>query len=193
MATASPSDAAAPDVAGAVLGLARSRPATLGGSRLVCVDGPSGSGKTTLAARIAGRAGADAVVVHTDDLLDGWDDLPGLPARLATLLEPLASGRASAYRRYDWHAGAYAEEVAVPPSPLLVVEGVGAGARLLDPWRTVLVWVGAREEVRVARGVARDGAAVEPHLRRWRRAEADHFAHEATAARADLRLDTSGT
>lgn len=179
MATASPAEDA--------LRLARERPPTLGDARLICVDGPAGSGKTTLAAQVAALE-PRAVVVHTDELLDGWRGLPTLPTRLAALLEPLARGEDSSYLRYDWITGRYAESVPVPHSPLLVLEGVGSGARLLAAYRTVLIWVSAPDDERLRRVVERDGPLVEPHLAAWVADEVEHFAGEGTPLVADLRV-----
>lgn len=182
MATASPSESA--------LRLALDRPATLGGGRLLCVDGPAGSGKTSLAAGVADLE-PRAVVVNTDQLLDGWTGLPGLPALLADLVAPLARGEDSSYRRFDWDAGRYADRVVVPPTPLLVIEGVGSGCRLLAPYRTVLVWVDAADDDRVRRVVERDGPGVTTYLRAWMADESRHFAAEGTPAAADLVVQTS--
>jgi uridine kinase len=168
----------------------RGRPATLGTGRLLCVDGPAGSGKSSLAAAIAARA-PGTIVVNTDQLLDGWDGLPTLPPLLAALVGPLAGGHDASYRRYDWDAGRYAEQVPVPVAPLLVIEGVGAGCRLLAPYRTLLVWVSAPDEQRRARVVERDGPGVAPYLDGWLAAEAAHFAAEGTRSAADLVIDTS--
>lgn len=192
MGTASSSDApgAPADPAAVVLGLARSRPPTLGEGRLLCVDGPAGSGKTTLAGRIG--ALADAPVLHMDDLYDGWDGLARVHEQLDTLLRPLARGEDGSYRRYDWHAGAYAETVTVAPAPLLVLEGVGAGTASYSRLATVLVWVEAPADLRRARGLARDGAAVEPHWRRWAEREAVHFAADGPRERADVLVDGTG-
>ena len=184
---ADPVDAAAR----AVVDLALSRPPTLGAGRLVCVDGPAGSGKTTLAAAIAGRH-AGARIVHMDDLYDGWDGLPRVSDQLPWLLAPLARGEVGAYRRYDWHAGRYAEEVPVGPGPLLVLEGVGSGARAVAGLVTVLVWVCAPPELRRARGLARDGEAMAPEWDRWMADEAIHLAAERTEARADVLVDGTG-
>jgi uridine kinase len=173
-----------PSDAERVLDLTLSRPPTLGGGRLVCVDGPSGSGKTTLAEALG------APVVHMDQLIEGWSGLRTVDARLDGLLRPLAAGRPGSYRRYDWLAGAYAEVVTVPPVPLLVLEGVGAGSLQVADLVTALVWVEADLDVRMARGIARDGEAFAPYWEAWAAEEADHFALHRTRERADLHLRT---
>lgn len=165
-----------------------SRVPRLGGGHLVCVDGPTGSGKTTLADHlVAGSAGA--VAVHTDDLLEGWDGLPALGETLADLLHPLAAGRPGSYRRWDWHAGAWAERVTVAPAPLVVVEGVGSGARSVADLVSLLVWVEAPYDQRRRRGLARDGDDFAPHWERWAEAERTAFAAHRTRERADLVVD----
>lgn len=190
MVTGSPSE-----VAREVLALALARPPSLGDARLVCVDGPAGSGKTTLTAALLAATEADAgvagsvTVVHLDDLYDGWEGLPRLGSQLGTLLGPLAEGRPGTYQRYDWFAGRYAEVVEVAPADLLVVEGVGAGSRAHADLTTVLVWVEAPDDLRLRRGLARDGAEVEPQWRRWMASETAHHAAEGTRGRADLLVD----
>jgi hypothetical protein len=179
------------DAASVVLALVGERPPTLGDGRLVCVDGPAGSGKTTLAASIAGRRPGSRVV-HMDDLYDGWDGLSRLTAQLSGLLRPLARGAAGSYRRYDWAAGRYAETVTVPPGPLLVLEGVGSGSRDHADLITVLAWVEAPPELRLRRGLDRDGAAMANHWSRWAVDEQALFRREATAERADLLVDGTG-
>ena len=161
---------------------------TLGTGRLLCVDGPAGSGKTTLAGQVA-AAVPGAVEVHTDDLLQGWSGLAGLAERLEELLRPLASGRPGRYRRWDWRADAWAETVVVDPTPLLVVEGVGSGAARCADLTTLLVWVEAPHDLRMRRGLERDGEAFAPHWERWARDEQDLFARERTRERARLRVD----
>jgi cytidylate kinase len=172
----------------AVLDLLATRPPTLGEGRLVCVDGPAGSGKTTLAARLVEQV-ADARVVHMDDLFEGWDGLPRVDAQLRGLLEPLGRGGPGRYRRWDWHADGWAEEVVVEPAPLLVLEGVGAGSLVTVPWVGVLVWVEAPRDLRRRRGIERDGETFAPYWERWAAAEVDHFARHRTRERADLVLD----
>ncbi|KQW43105.1 4-amino-4-deoxy-L-arabinose transferase [Nocardioides sp. Root1257] len=178
-----------PSEAAAVVELARSRPASLGAGRLICVDGPSGSGKTTLAGEIV-RLEPSAALVHMDDLFEGWDGLPRVDAQLDGLLRPLGGGRPGTYRRYDWVAGAYAETVTVAPAPLVVLEGVGSGSLGVADLVTVLVWVEAAHDVRMARGLARDGDAFAPYWEAWAVGEQAHFDRHGTRDRVDLVVRT---
>ena len=172
----------------AILELALDRPPTLGSGRLICIDGPAGSGKTTWAAGIAELA-PDANVVHMDDLYPGWSGLPEVDAQLGDVLLPLAEDRPGSYRRYDWVAGEFAEQVVVDPAPLLIVEGVGCGASRFGSLATLLVWIEAPEPLRMERGIARDGDAFAPHWRQWAADEAAVFARERTRERADVHID----
>ncbi|SNR88290.1 Uridine kinase [Blastococcus mobilis] len=167
-------------------------PARLGAVRLVCIDGPAGSGKTTLAGRLAGALGDVATVVHLEDLYAGWS-MTGAVGRLeAGVLRPLAEGRAGAHHRYDWAAERFAPQpTPVPVRPVLLVEGCGSSPRRLDRWTSLRIWVEAPAELRVARGLARDGAELAPQWRRWQTTEAAEFAREDTRMRADLRLDSA--
>ncbi|HYH30582.1 MAG TPA: uridine kinase [Pseudonocardia sp.] len=164
-------------------------PPRCGSTRLVCVDGPSGSGKTTLAGRLA-AALDDAPVLHMDDLYPGWDGLAAaVPLLHDEVVAPLAAGRAARYRRYDWHRGEFAEAHDLGTPPVLVVEGSGCGARVIAARAVLVVWIEAPCDERFRRGIARDGETYRPHWDRWARQEAAHFGAEATADRADVRVD----
>ena len=168
------------------------RAPTLGQTRLICVDGPSGAGKTTLAAAVERLARAhhqSVTTIHMDDLYAGWEGLPAVGEQLDRLLLPLAEGQPGRYRRYDWHLGGFAEQVTVPPPDVLILEGVGAGSAQHAARIGVLVWVDAPTPVRMARGLTRDGEVFAPYWDSWARAEAVHFAIQATKQRADVWID----
>jgi uridine kinase len=171
-----------------LLSLALSRPPTLGPGRLICIDGPAGAGKTTLAARLT--ALAPVRVVHMDELYDGWDGLADVHHTLTALLRPLGAGDPGGYRRFDWHAGAFGETVTVPPSPLLVIEGVGSAPQAIAGLVTALAWVEAPQDLRRVRGLTRDGDDFAPHWARWAAAEEAYFDAEQTRGRADLVVAT---
>jgi uridine kinase len=158
--------------------------------RVVAVDGPSGAGKTTLAARLTEVLAAP--VVHVDDIYPGWDGLAaGVPLVTTQVLERLAAGEPAAYRRWDWLHDRWTRTVPVPPTPVLVLEGVGSSARPAGAYATVCVWVEAARDVRFERGIARDGESYRPQWERWAAQEVALFAADGTRERADVRLDTS--
>ena len=174
----------------AVLSLASSRVPTLGAGRLVCIDGPAGSGKTTLGHSLAEATGAQ--LIHSDDLMEGWRGLDAVGRQLTALVGPLAEGRPGSYEHFDWQHHRYDRVVPVPPAPWLVVEGVGSGAAAIAAYTTVLVWVEVDDDLRLARGLARDGVEMEQHWRTFMLDERELFEREQTRERADVLVDGSG-
>jgi uridine kinase len=170
----------------------RGLPPRLGPVRLVAVDGPSGAGKTSFALRLAKHL--DAPVVHTDDLLDGWDDQFTFWARLERqVLGPLRCGETARYQRYLWHRGRFGGvPVLVEPAPVVLLEGVSSARREIRSELSLAVFVAAPAGLRWERAIARDGddsVAFRAYLERWRAAEDRHFAEDGTAAAADLVID----
>jgi cytidylate kinase len=171
--------------------LAGIRAPLCGSVRVVAVDGPSGSGKSVLGAAI-GQALA-CPVLHMDDVYPGWDGLAeAVPLVTNQVLEPLSRGEPSAYRRWDWLRNRWSRRIVrVPPTPELVLEGVGSSVVPAGDYATVCVWVDAERGVRFARGIDRDGEAYRPHWERWAGQEEALFAADRTRDRADVLLDTT--
>ncbi len=184
----------AADTADRVARLVLARPPSAGGVRVLAVDGPSGSGKSTLADAVVTALrdlGSTCSLVRMDDLYPGWDGLAdAVPLLVSQVLEPLAGGRAAAFRRWDWVGHAWAQEVPVPAADVVVVEGVGCGSRACAPHLAALVWVEAEIVERMRRGLERDGEAYRPHWERWAVQERALFAAEGTRERADVVVST---
>jgi hypothetical protein len=157
------------------------------GTRVLAIEGRSGSGKTGLALAVAERLGAP--VIHMDDLYPGWDGLEAGVTMLGDrVLAPLAAGRPAVWQRWDWTAGAYAEEHRVPDADWVVVEGVGAGGRALWSYHWGVVWLECPTAERKRRALARDGEVFAPHWERWARQEEAFYAAERVRERAGLEL-----
>ncbi|GAA5182853.1 hypothetical protein GCM10023322_20690 [Rugosimonospora acidiphila] len=168
-------------------------PARLGPVRAVAVDGPTGSGKTTFAARLAeslSAAGATVALVHTDDLLDGWDDQFSFWHRLEEgVLAPLRAGRPGRYPVYDWVRGRFDGVRDVPVPDVLVLEGSTAARAAVRPELTRSVFVYAPAELRLNRVLARDGADVRESLLRWMNAEEAYFLADGVHDGVDALID----
>ena len=178
-----------------VLAVTLARPPALAETRLVCVDGPAGSGKTTLAGVLAELAveHGSVALLHMDDLLEGWRGLPGALPRVARdLIDPLRAGRPGSYRSYDWAEGRFAETRTVDPVDVLVLEGVGSGGSAYDDAITTLVWVEVPRDLRLVRGMERDGEQMRSHWLTWMEDEEAVHARERTRERADVLVDGTG-
>jgi uridine kinase len=162
------------------------------------VAAPAGSGKTTFAARLAAAlrvAGARVEEIHTDDLLEGWTDLVSFWPRLEEwVLAPLRRGEPGRYRAYDWINRRFgAGWLPVPVPDVLIVEGVTSARAAIRAELTLGVFVTAWRELRLTRGIARDGEALRAEWERWMVGEDRHFALDGTAARVDLVVDGAPT
>jgi hypothetical protein len=174
---------------GEIEGLLREAVPRAGRTRVLAIDGRSGAGKTALATEL--RVVLGAPVVLLEDLYGGWDGLEdGIDLLVSEVLEPLAAGRVARVPRFDWTAREWAEPVLLDPPEVLIVEGVGAGARRAAVYESLLVWLEAPPFVRKKRALERDGDVFAPHWEQWAAQEEAMLARERTPERAGLVLRT---
>ncbi|WP_055694628.1 hypothetical protein [Streptomyces prasinopilosus] len=159
--------------------------------RLVGVDGHAGSGKSTFAGRLADGLGG-APVLRLDDIAS-HKELFGWTGRLSSqVIGPLGRGERASYTPYDWRARAFGPPRPLPPAPVVVVEGVGAGRRALRPYLALLLWMDLPAEASWARGRARDGEEQRHFWDGWVGAERRHFADDPSRPFADLLVRECG-
>lgn len=159
--------------------------------RLVGVDGHAGSGKSTFAGRLA-TALDGAPVLRLDDVAT-HEELFGWTGRLLSqVIRPLGRGETAYCSPYDWRARRFGPPRPLPPAPVVLVEGVGAGRRALRPYLALLLWMELPREESWSRGRARDGEEQRQFWDGWVRAEREHFAGDPTRPFADLLVRQRG-
>jgi uridine kinase len=161
--------------------------------RLVGVDGCGGAGKTTFAARLANAAGG-APVVHTDDFASHDDALGWWPRFREQVVEPLLAGETARFRPYDWVARRTGDvEMTVPAADLVVFEGVGAIRRAWRDDLALSIWVDCPRDLRLRRGIERDGEALRGFWQWWMAAEDRYVEAEQPQRSADVVVDGAPT
>jgi uridine kinase len=170
------------------------RPRAGRATRLVGVDGCGGSGKSVVAEWVA-LSLPGLVVLHMDDFYvpDAREDVGGHFdwRRLEReVLSPLRRDEVARYQVYDWAAGELGEWREVPPGGGVVVEGVTATRLELASAYDLTIWVDCPRELRLARGLARDGEGARSKWERdWMPAEDAYVAAHRPDERADLVVD----
>ena len=152
--------------------------------RIVAVDGPGGAGKTTVAEALAAALGG-APVVHTDDFAS-WDHpVDWWPRLREQVLEPLRRGQPVRFLPTAWDHEP-PELVEVDAADVVILEGVTSSREAFRPYLTYAVWIETPRELRLRRGLERDGESARPFWDRWMAAEDAYVAREMPAERADI-------
>nr|WP_206326086.1 hypothetical protein [Streptomyces sp. N502] len=165
--------------------LLRDLPPSCGPVRLIGVDGHAGSGKTTFAGQLANALGG-APVLHLDDIASHDELFAWTDRLLGQVIEPLRRGETAHYAPYDWRTRRFGPPRPLPPAPVILVEGVGAGRRALRPHLARLLWLELPHEEAWARGQFRDGDEQREFWAGWVQAERRHFAEDPSRPFADL-------
>jgi uridine kinase len=155
--------------------IASSLAALLGGRRmiLVAIDGPGGSGKSALARSLRmtlDEADVSVSVVEVDDFYlpsaarsrEGPSEKPiggdfDWRRLRDQVLEPLRRGQSARYDRYDWAKDELSDMGEVLPGGVVLVEGIYSNRRELTGFYDLRIWVECPRELRLTRGLERDG------------------------------------
>jgi uridine kinase len=154
--------------------------------RLVGVDGCGGAGKTTFARRLTAAADDIWPVVHTDDFATHDEPLDWWQRMLTQVIDPLSRNEPATFRPYDWDRRELGDPITIDPTDVVVIEGVGATRKA---WRDRLgmrIWVDTDSDLRLRRGLERDGEELANFWHDWRIAEDRYVADEQPQRHADL-------
>ncbi len=124
-------------------------------------------------------------MIHTDDFASWEDPVDWWPRLIELALEPLAAGRPARYEPTRW-GGDAREPIVIEPSGTVIVEGVTASRQAFRPYLAYSIWVETPRDLRLRRGLERDGEAARAAWTRWMEAEDRYVIDERPAERADV-------
>lgn len=171
-----------------VEGVATREPPAEMRTKIVAVDGGGGAGKSTFAVHLAAALG-DCPIVHTDDFASWVHPTDWWPALLEHVLEPLSRGEVARFTPTQWSPDVQPEPVEIAPGEFLVLEGVTAGRRAFQPYLTYAIWIETNADLRLRRGLDRDGEEMRPQWEGWMAAEDAYRERERPDLAADLVVD----
>ena len=154
-------------------------------TRIIAIDGPGGAGKTTLAERLAKELGG-AQILRTDDFAS-WDNpVDWWPRLIEEVLKPLSCNQPARYRRSVWGNEDDADWAEVVPGAFVILEGVSASREAFRPFLTYSIWIETPRDVRLGRGLERNGEAARGQWEKWMAAEDAYLQRERPDDKADL-------
>lgn len=171
---------------------------------LIAIDGGGGAGKSTLAQKLKEVDAENVSVIHMDDFYKpseqrkhvtdseiggNWD----CERVKAQVLVPLSTNQPTSYQRYDWVQDALAEFHDVPSGHVVIVEGCYSLLDSLRPFYQFKIWVQSPRDVRLSRGIDRDGEE-QRHLweNLWMPAEEVYIKAQNPMEAANLIIDGTG-
>ncbi|WP_181149704.1 chorismate-binding protein [Arthrobacter sp. MYb227] len=153
------------------------------------IDGRSGAGKSTLAVELATelRRHRDVAIFHLEDIYPGWDGLAaGSAAYVSDVLAPLRRGEHATWDTWDWVKSIPGTEATLPPAPVIIIEGVGAGCAAARDMLDALIWVEVPDDTRKSRALDRDGEVFAAHWDRWAAQEDAYLSMDQVPQQADI-------
>jgi uridine kinase len=166
---------------------------------LVGIDGCGGSGKSTIASKVKGN-NSDITIVHMDDFYrpssEIIKDQPTIKPvgadfnwqrLLNQVIEPLTQDKEGFYQRYDWETDSLAEWYTISFGGIVVIEGVYSIRKELADKYDFKIWVDCPREIRLSRGLERDGEnARDLWVNNWMISEDIYVEEHKPFERADL-------
>ena len=155
---------------------------------LIAIDGRAGAGKTTLAARFFDELSVDkrVDVIHMDDLYDGWENAldEGLTKTLESIVNAHQKKEGFEIDIFNWQSMSFDSKRQINPVDILILEGVGAGQKVVRDAGATLYWLDIDADDGIARVLKRDGNQIASQMKQWQIAQEIHFLRDMTRENA---------
>lgn len=119
-------------------------------------------------------------------LLSGITRFDWYPRMIEQVLDPLRTNRPARYQRYDWDKKSLAEWHEVAPQPHIIIEGVSATRCTFRPYLSLSIYVGTPRELRLQRGLERDGKEALALWQGWMAEEDEYLRRDDPKSNADI-------
>ena len=156
-------------------------------TRIVAIDGCGGAGKTTFAASLAGIL-ENCPVIHTDDFASWNHPIDWYPRLIEQVLEPLRKNHVAHYQKFDWQANQLGQWEILEPCNVVILEGVSASRSEFRRYLSFSIYIHTDREVRLKRGIERDGKEILPLWQEWMAEEDEYVLRDQPQKYADLVL-----
>ena len=156
---------------------------------LIAIDGRAGAGKTTLAARFFDELSVNkrVEVIHMDDLYNGWEN--ALDEHLTKTLESIVNAHQKKegfeIDIFNWQSLSFDSKRQINPVDILILEGVGAGQKVVRDAGATLYWLDIDADDGIARVLKRDGNQIASQMKQWQIAQEIHFLRDKTRENAE--------
>lgn len=169
-------------------------PAQCGNTHIIAIDGRAGAGKTTLAneLHLALSLNRSVAVIHLEEIYGGWEFALGetLTESLSRILNSVSAGVSVSFPVYDWACEQFGPIREIPPTTLLIIEGVGSAQKVVRTMASATIWIDIDQKTALKRVLERDGLAIQEEMDLWQIREERHFLSDATRENADFILAT---
>ncbi len=134
---------------------------------IIAIDGTAGSGKTTLANKIKNHF-EQTEICHLDQFYKTFNERNDRIGHfnvwnydyerlIKQVIEPWINKKSSKYSTYNYFVDDIDGFNILKPSKYLIIEGVTSLHPILRPYINYSIWLDADENVRLERGIQRDG------------------------------------
>lgn len=154
-------------------------------TKIIAIDGCGGAGKSTFAQELSRYLG-NCSIVHTDDFAS-WENSQGwYPRMIEQFLEPMRRNETARFQKYDWNKKQLGDWVIIASQKFVILEGVSSSRKEFRPFLSFKIFVKTDRDLRLRRGLERDGQQAQEQWLKWMREEDDYVARDNPEAIADF-------